>query len=66
MDPFAVLAVCRGDLWWPMHSEYQAKEGDLAQVAVYRAEESRALEELAAMGWLPDEPAADEPQPIAG
>jgi NhaP-type Na+/H+ or K+/H+ antiporter len=61
MDPFAVLAVCRGDLWWPMHAEYQAKAGDLARVALYRAEESRALEELAAMGWHPDETAVAEP-----
>jgi NhaP-type Na+/H+ or K+/H+ antiporter len=54
VDPFLVLAVCRGERWAPMFSSFEAVAGDQAGIAVHRAEEEAALRELAARGWTPD------------
>jgi hypothetical protein len=62
-DSFAVLAVKRGGVWWPMHAGFEPKEGDVARVAIYRAEAPRALEGLAALGWEPEPPAAPAGEP---
>jgi NhaP-type Na+/H+ or K+/H+ antiporter len=59
--PYLVLAVARGSRLEPMHAEWDAREGDVASVALYRSQESDAIAALARLGWGP----APEPEPEA-
>jgi NhaP-type Na+/H+ or K+/H+ antiporter len=52
-DPFLFLALERGAVCEPMHAAHAAKPGDVARVAIYRAQQDEAVESLARLGWEP-------------
>ena len=62
-DTFVVLAVEEsrdGERWSPMHAGRELRPETLAAVAIHEPEETRALEALARLGFLPFEAPREE------
>jgi Trk K+ transport system NAD-binding subunit len=60
MDPYAVLAVRRGEAWQPMYAGRRLEPGDEAEVLVHLPEDERARAALGGLGWTPAGAERDE------
>lgn len=52
-DAYVLLAVQRGGVWSPVHTQLEPKAEDVVAVALYLAEEETARQELERLGWTP-------------
>jgi len=56
---FVPLAYTRGDKRHAVTMEYEAKDGDVISFALHTPDRERALEQLAELGWVPEEDEAE-------
>jgi hypothetical protein len=56
-----MITVRRGQRTEPMHAGFELRDGDVAAVAVHRAERAAAHAQLRVGGWLPHEVELERP-----